>query len=299
MKKINDLTALEAISLYQELQLNDEAENITNSNTGKDLDNQAWPWNRKPRAWEHSSYTYGFIPGKRTSKDVLSITEARTIRADETLRNSRVTISLDFIRIFDFPGKGLHRILFRFNAINFLEKQEQPVSFNHTFPVMEGQRGPISGYPVFIGLRTGTELLQFSTELINVSNDQDDRFLQRMESGIVKNGMKLIETLNPVIPVMNEYATGIMEMIGNRNRNVSIVSPEFGLYFDKNPSRLKLAEGSYIAVQTSEPEKFKWEEWKFDKGSGAFINQDGTMKDLPFNYFVFSISRTTGDSSPN
>lgn len=292
MKKINELNALEAIKLYKNLDLIQEANFISNNNSEADLEMVSWPWNRPPRAWEHTSYAFGFISENTPGNENLSISEAKNIEADNSLMNNQITVSLDFLRAYDYPGNGKHRVLFKFNALNHLNENVQNISFNQTFAIQEGQRAPISGYPIFIGLNTGQELVQFDVEIVNVSNDDDDKFLETMESGVVKNGMTLLNTVNPIIPIITEYATGITKMIAGRNKNLEITAPKMGLYIGNTPTRMKLSKGVYIAIQLSNPDQFDWSKWSYNRSYGTIQSLDGTNSDLPYNYFVFSISET-------
>ncbi|MEG1667392.1 hypothetical protein [Chryseobacterium sp.] len=292
MKNFNELNALEAIKLYQSLDLTEEAEAIATANKNSDLETVAWPFNREPRAWEHTSYAFGFIEESTMGNENLIISEARNITADESLKNNQITVSLDFLRAYDYPGKGKHQVLFKFNALNHLQGNSQNISFNQTFAIQEGQRAPISGYPIFIGLNTGQNLVQFDVEIINISNDSDDKFLETMESGVVKNGMTLLNSINPIIPMITEYATGITKMIANRNRNQQITAPKMGLYFGNIPTQMKLATGVYIAIQISNPGEFNWSVWKYNRNYGTIQSNDGQNKDLPYNYFIFSVSKT-------
>ena len=293
MKKFNELTASEAITLYKELDLKTEANLIFENNKDKDLETLSWPWNRPPKAWEHSSYAYGFIAESGPSSESLSINDARNIPPDESLKNSRLTISLDYLRVFDYPGRGVHRVLFKFNARNqFDSSGEEELIFNQTFAIQEGQRAPISGYPIFIGLNTRKEFVQFNVDIINVSNDNDEKVLNTMNSGVFTNGLKLVGTVNPAIPVVTEYAKGITKMIASRNKNREVIAPKMALYFGASPGRMKLAKGMYIAVQMSRPDEFDWSKWTFNRNFGTLQSSDGNHTDLPYNYFIFSVSET-------
>jgi hypothetical protein len=290
--EIKNLNAAQAISFYNKVGLKDEIDLILENNQNQDLEKIRWPWNKPLKAWEHTSYAYGFINEEGKGTDIkLSISDARSIKSDDTLKNKRITVSLDFLRIFDYPGKGKHQVLFKFNARNEFDEQSEDVSFNQTFSIQEGQRAPFSGYPIFIGLGVGTELVQFSVQIINVSNDDDEKFLNTINSGIFSNGLKMLGAINPVIPIVTEYAKGVTEMIAKRNRNIEITSPTLGLYFGNNSTRIKLTKGAYIAVQTSDPQDFDWSKWVYNKNFGTVQSIDGTVKELPFNYFIFSISQ--------
>ncbi len=292
--EIQKLNAAQAIAFYNKVGLTEEIDLILENNKDEDLEKIRWPWNKPVKAWEHTSYAYGFISVEEEDETdiTMSILDARNIVPDDTLKNMRITVSLDFLRIYDYPGKGKHQVLFKFNARNQFSDQSEEVSFNQTFSVQEGQRAPFSGYPIFVGLGVGTELVQFSVEIINVSNDDDEKFLNTINSGIFSNGLKLLGSINPVMPIVTEYAKGITEMVAKRNRNIEITAPTLGLYFGKNQTRIKLAKGAYIAVQTSKPEDFDWSQWVYNKNFGTIQSVDGTIKELPFNYFIFSIGQT-------
>jgi hypothetical protein len=294
MKNFNELNAAEAITLYKSLDLVEVSNEIIEKNTNNDLETVSWPWNRPPKAWEHTSYAYGFLSENAIDDgNGLLIQEATSVlSSDDSLKNNQISVSLDFLRVLDYPGKGKHQVLFKFNANNHQNGQDQNLSFNQTFAIQEGQRAPISGYPIFIGLNTGEELVQFDVEIVNVSNDNDDKFLETMESGVVKNGIKLLNTVNPVIPIITEYATGITKMIASRNKNRSITSPKMGLWFGNSPTRMKISKGVYIAVQTSSPQDFDWSKWKLNRAFGTIQSVDGNQNEIPHNYFIFSISET-------
>lgn len=292
MKHFHELTAAEAVTLYRELRLPDQANAILSNNSDRDLETVAWPWNRGIEPWEHTSYAYGFLHDVDAGDANVALTDARNIISDNSLKNSKLTVSLDYLRIYDYPGRGAHKILLKFNAKNQFATQDEDINFNQTFSIQEGQRAPISGYPIFIGLNTGTELVQFNVDIINVLNENDERFLNVINSGIVTNGLKLLGTVNPVVPIVAEYAKGITEMIASRNKNRPITAPKMGLYFGNSAGRMKLAKGMYVAVQTSTPDQFNWSNWIYNRNFGTIQSIDGGQTELPYNYFAFSISKT-------
>lgn len=290
MKPLNEMSAAEAVELYESLDLHDQANKIIENNRGIDLRTVMPPWNKEPEAWEHTSFAYGFIAEETGNLKELPITDARSIKADDTLCNSQITVSLDFLNVFDYPGKGKHKVMIEFNALNHISGQEQELSFNQVFSIQEGQRAPISGYPIFIGLNTGGELVQFNTRIVNISNNTDEKLLEALEGGMVSKGITLVNSLNPVIPVITQYAKAISEAILKRNQNVEITSPSMGLYFGDSAMRMKLARGSYITVQVSDPEEFTWKDWIYDRTNGRIRSVNDKRKNLPYNYFAFSIS---------
>jgi hypothetical protein len=70
-----------------------------------------------------------------------------------------------------------------------------------------------------------------------------------------------------------------------------------GLDFSPIPTRARLAEGSYLAVQIPETMHTVWDwgEWVYNPGNGRVVNKDDPTQLIPYNYLVFSISRYEGD----
>ena len=106
-----------------------------------------WP-GKKERPCEHSAHTFGFVhefdPGKN---EFIEIEHAGNIKPDNSLKKSRIKITLGALRVADYPGSGWHQILFDFYAKNQLPGQVEPVHFNQTYRVMEGESAGLIGYP--------------------------------------------------------------------------------------------------------------------------------------------------------
>jgi len=69
----------------------------------------------------------------------LPIQHAGNIAADASLRNGRLRITLNRLRVADYPGRGLHRVLFDFYAQNQLPGQTEELHCQSTFRAQEGQ----------------------------------------------------------------------------------------------------------------------------------------------------------------
>ena len=94
---------------------------------------------RELKPYEHTSHEYGFVPAGPAINDTVEIVNARTITADSSLKNSRIKVTLDSLRVSKYPGGGIHRILFDFYAQNQLPGQTEHVHFNQIYRVQEGQ----------------------------------------------------------------------------------------------------------------------------------------------------------------
>jgi len=113
------------------------------------------------RRWRYSSHAFGHIaPHPPGARNLLPIEHAGNIKADPRLRGERVKVTLNWLRIADYPGGGTHRVLFDFYARNQSTGPDTDLHFNSTYRVREGQHAGIIGYPIFVGLNVGDEGLE-------------------------------------------------------------------------------------------------------------------------------------------
>ena len=66
-----------------------------------------------------------------------------------------------------------------------------------------------------------------------------------------------------------------------------------GLDFTDIPTRARLAEGSYLAVQIPEDQLsiWDWSDWVYNPNSGQVVQAGDPTQLVPYNYVVFSVSR--------
>ena len=254
-----------------------------------------WPFGDK--AWQHTAHAFGYLAPAPPGSDQLPIQHAGNIAADPTLKNSRLKITLDRLRVADYPGGSTHRVLFDFYAQNQVPGNVEHLHFNATYRVREGEQAAILGYPIFVGLNVGTEGVAFKCFTVNVKNDADEALLGFLESDVFKAGLQLASTAQPVIGLFSATALGLTKGIATRNRNVPVQDFYMGLDFGNIPTRARLAEGSYLAVQIPETIQtvWDWSEWVYNPTSGRVVNQEDPTLLIPYNYLVFSISRYEGE----
>src|SRR5216117_2280825 len=75
-----------------------------------------WPFQDKP--WQHTAHAFGYLAPAAPGNAPLPIRHAGNIAADPSLKNSRIKITLDRLRVAAYPGSGTHRVLFDFYAQN-------------------------------------------------------------------------------------------------------------------------------------------------------------------------------------
>jgi hypothetical protein len=96
-------------------------------------------WGLGPlKPWQHTTHQFGYIALQTsTSTDLQPIQYAGAISANPSLK--RINIHIDRLRVFDYPGSGMHNIMFSFAARNQLPNGPELISFSQTYRVQEGQ----------------------------------------------------------------------------------------------------------------------------------------------------------------
>jgi hypothetical protein len=250
-----------------------------------------WPF--APRAWLHTAHAFGYIAAGGTGDDPLPLQSAGSIDPDETLKNGRIVITLDRLRVADYPGGGIHHVLFDFYGRNQVPGSAEDLHFTATYRVQEGEQAAVVGYPIFVGLNVGTQGVAFKCFTVNVKNDDDEAFLGFLESDVFKGGLQLAKTLQPAIAPLSEMAFGITKSIAQRNRNVAVQDFYMGLDFSDVVTGARLATGSYVAVQIPQTEAvvWNWSDWVYHPTSGQLVSKTDHGVMIPYNYVVFGVSR--------
>ena len=89
-------------------------------------------WRFQDRPWQHTAHAFGYLAPAAPGSERLPIHHAGNITADPALKNSRIKITLDRLRVADYPGRGTHRILFDFYAQNQVPGNVEHLHFNTT-----------------------------------------------------------------------------------------------------------------------------------------------------------------------
>ena len=112
-----------------------------------------------------------------------------------------------------------------------------------------------------------------------------------------KAGLKLASTMQPAIAPLSGMTVALTRTIATRNRNIPVQDFYMGLDFSTIPTRARLAEGAYIAVQIPETLQtvWDWNEWVYNPTSGQVANKADLTQLIPYNYLIFSISRYEGE----
>ncbi|HKV12230.1 MAG TPA: hypothetical protein VJ725_29060, partial [Thermoanaerobaculia bacterium] len=254
-----------------------------------------WPFQDRP--WQHTAHAFGHLAPAVPGGDLLPIRHAGNIEPDVSLRSARIKITLSGLRVADYPGRGTHRILFDFYAENQVPGGPEPLHFNATYRVREGEQTAVLGYPLFLGLKVGRDGVSFKCFTVNIKNEEDESFLDFLESDVFRAGLKLATTAQPALAPFATMSYNLTRGIAARNRNVPVQDFFLGLDFSSNPMGARLAEGSYIAVQIPETLRvaWSWDDWAYDPSHGRVVNRSDPTLLVPFNYIVFGVTRYFGD----
>jgi hypothetical protein len=252
------------------------------------------PWKKK--LWASTAHAFGYLPPAPPGSGPVPVVHAGDVRPDPSLKGARVRVTLDRLRVAQYPGGGTHRVLFDFYARNQADAGAEDLHFNATYRVKEGESAGVVGYPIFVGLRVGDEGLAFRCYTVNVRNDQDEALLGFLESDTFRAGLRLVGTAQPALGPLSALALNLTKAVAGRTRNVPVQDFYLGLDFGANPMGVRLAEGNYLAAQVPEDEArgWDWGKWAYDPRAGQVVGAGPQKEPLPFNYVVFGVSRYDG-----
>ncbi|HEY9691104.1 MAG TPA: hypothetical protein V6D15_02820 [Oculatellaceae cyanobacterium] len=241
--------------------------------------------------WSHATHQFGYIaPRQQGSTEPQAIQYPGAIAADTTLKNNRINIRLDRLRIQKYPGGGIHDVMVNFAARNQVADSQESISFSQTYRVQEGQSAGIIGYPIFIGLNVGSQGIAFECSTINVKNEADRALLTALESSPFQTGLKLLTTAQPALAPFTTLTLGIVKALARRSENVAVQKFYLGLDFEDAAMGMRLAEGNYIAVQVPSEDTLDWNKWIYRPDLGIIVHKaDRSL--LEYNYLVFRVSR--------
>jgi hypothetical protein len=242
------------------------------------------------------AHAMGFVRPLAEGDEIVNILDVGQAPASPELKNTRLNITLNALRVAHYPGGGVHRVLFDFSATNQLPTGGEEVHFNSTYRITEAQRAGIRGYPIFVGLTVGSEGLGIRCYTVNVKNDNDEALLDALDSDAFKTGLKLATVAQPALVPLTGLAVGLTKAIAGRYRNVPVQDVYLGLDFAATPGGARLALGSYVTVQIPERDRevWNWKEWVFKAATGQVVRRADAAALIPYNYFIFGISRFTG-----
>src|SRR5260370_6372751 len=68
-------------------------------------------FSRPVKPWMHATHVFGFLPSSLSADAHQEIFPPGQIEADLSLRNGRINITLNRLRIAEYPGRGRRQVL--------------------------------------------------------------------------------------------------------------------------------------------------------------------------------------------
>jgi hypothetical protein len=181
--------------------------------------------------------------------------------------------------------------LFTFKAENQIPNAPEPVAFNRSYGVRDGENAGETGRPVFLGLSVGDRGAGFELSTVNVRSSSDQAIMDVLQSDPFKSGLSLLTTAQPLIKPITDITLGIAKMFAMRNDNAKVQKVYMGLDFTPAALGVRLAEGNYIVVQVPTQNAINWPDWVLDPNTGTILNRNDMVTTLPYNYIIFRVTK--------
>jgi hypothetical protein len=247
----------------------------------------------RERLWAHTAHAFGYLAPAEPGTDLLPIRHAGNMKADPSLKGASLRITLNRLRVAQYPGGGTHHILFDFYARHQTPAGGEDLHFNAVYRAREGEAAAVVGYPIFVGLGAGADGVAFRCFTVNVKNEQDEALIGFLDADVFRGGLRLLSAAQPAVAPLSAMAFSLTKALAGRNRNVPVQDFYLGLDFGTDPMGARLALGSYLAVQVPEAKQavWDWDEWAYNPSTGQVVKKADKKDLLPYNYVVFGVSR--------
>ena len=244
------------------------------------------PWGHRPDLM--TGVRIGFVPASASSDQ--QIIAGSAVTCDKTLIGNRIKVTLDLFYVERYPGAGEHTIVCEFSGRNQSQGMSEEVRFALSVTARDRNGAGISGAPVFVGLEVGPDGILLEGRTVSVRNSGDDWLIDALGSNTFKNGLALVETVQPVLKPFIKLAAEAVNSAAKRQRNKQVSGFNIGLDFSDTPTTAKIALGSYIVVQ-GDGHSWSWGDLSLDRESNlVIVRAAGTP--LKLNYMILGISLT-------
>jgi len=220
------------------------------------------------------------------------IANASTMDANQSLKGSRIKITLDKFYVESYPGLGTHSILCEFAGKNQIVGNPEEMRFALTTEVNDKSSAAISGAPVFLGVSVGQDGIAFEGRLINVRSSTDELLIDALGTDTLRSGLSLLTVAQPALKPFVGLASNAVKAVLSRSKNRQIYSFRLGLDFGKGSTSAGLQHGSYVVVQ-ADTAMWDWSNVAWNSDSSSVILKS-SGESIPFNYMVFGVTEFSG-----
>lgn len=239
------------------------------------------------RCYAHTGMVIGYIPPGQVTTDIVGLS---AVKADTSLVGKRIKVTLDKFFVARYPGTGEHTVLCEFLGKNQAQGETEELSFAMTFKARDNASPSIAGSPIFMGLTVGPDGVSFKGRIVNVRSSTDNLVLATLETPAFKNGLKLLDTVQPALKPLTGLAHSMVSAVMKRSANRQVHEFELGLDFAGSATSARLRHGSYIVVQTDESNGWDWSKYKWNTDSMSIHPADKPNDTPEFNYLVLGVS---------
>lgn len=237
--------------------------------------------------WGYTGLLIGFIAPDAQGTDI-SIINAMALEPDNSLKDTRVKITLERFWVHCYPGRGKHTILCEFTGKNQIRGEAEELRFALTTEAKDGSSASVSGSPIFLGVSVGQNGISFEGRTINVRSDEDEVLLSALGSGPFRDGLSLLTTAQPALKPFVGLAGNLVTSVLSRSKNKPVYSFKIGLDFEKSRTSAKLQYGSFIVLQ-GDDSQWSWNDVVWNADAQQLVrSHDKAM--LEYNYLVFRVS---------
>ncbi|MGJ4859390.1 hypothetical protein ACN6KF_005409 [Labrys sp. La1] len=241
--------------------------------------------------WPNSAYLgtdamIGFIEHGSNN-----IVPAQSVDAEVDLRGKKLKITFDQFHVEEYPGGGEHRILCEFMGKNQQEGEAEELTFAVTCNARDRQGASVLSLPIFVGIVAGANGISFQGRSVNVRSNLDDTILEVLDSDVFKQGLELIDKVQPAIKPLANLASGVVKMAAKRSNNRQVHHFMLGLDFVGSPTSARLRRGSYIVLQIGRTVGWDWSNYIWDTNTSKLVTASRSVAAPKWNYMVFGVSQ--------
>jgi hypothetical protein len=179
----------------------------------------------------------------------------------------------------------------------------EPVAFNLTAQVADGQSTGVVNYLIFDGLTVGENGVAFEGTTVNVSNAGDQAILNGLKSQAFEDGLKLLTTAQPAIKPFTELGLAVAKAVASRNQNRRVQYFKVGLDFGRLAGGVRLREGVYVIAQVPATSTgwpgLTWSEWVYLTDRRTIARKSDHFFELPVNFVSIGVNRYPSSPCPN
>lgn len=244
------------------------------------------------KKWESKSFRLGvLLPGSSTFVPA----EDSRISKLPAVNNSKISIYLTKYFAAAMPGNHFD-LQFSLGAQHqFEDNVASDVGHSRSVQGLIGDYVNILNVPYIRGIKVGTEItLKISINFL--SSKSDERILRFLKSDLLKQGINLTNTYNPIFGVAVGYIRGLTETLLTEKKNTNIINCEVGFQHEAGDLGFWLREASYLFVQVpgNELSSFNWRDISWNQLEGRVYK---SIFPLDYNHLLLRFERFAADKS--